>query len=85
MAISLALTRTVLPIGLVYAVDLVGAASGCPVVLALMSWVDGVSALFAVGAVGATASVCFGGAGLAWGLMRLSRTSIEPAAQVGHP
>ena len=59
MAISLALTRTNLPIGLVYAVDLVGAATGCLVVLALMSRVDGVSALFAVGAIGGAASVCF--------------------------
>jgi hypothetical protein len=62
MAISLALTRTTLPIGLVYAVDLIGAASGCLVVLTVMSWVDGVSALFSVGAIGATASVCFAAA-----------------------
>ena len=59
MAISLALTRSTWPIGLVYGVDLVGAASGCLLALALMSWVDAVSALFAVGAIAAAASVCF--------------------------
>jgi hypothetical protein len=59
MAISLALTRSPWPIGLVYGVDLIGAASGCLLVLALMTWVDGVSALFAVGAIAAGASVCF--------------------------
>jgi hypothetical protein len=59
MAISLALTRSPWPIGLVYGVDLIGAASGCLLVLALMTWLDGVSALFAVGAAAAGASVCF--------------------------
>jgi hypothetical protein len=59
MAISLALTRSPWPIGLVYGVDLIGAASGCLLVLALMTWVDGVSAMFAVGAIAAAASVCF--------------------------
>jgi hypothetical protein len=57
MAISLALTRSPWPIGLVYGVDLIGAASGCLLVLALMTWLDG--ALFAVGAAAAGASVCF--------------------------
>src|SRR6185437_6647045 len=59
MAISLALTRSPWPIGLVYGVDLIGAASGCLLVLALMTWVDAVSALFAVGAIAASAAVCF--------------------------
>jgi hypothetical protein len=59
MAISLALTRSPWPVGLVYGVDLVGAATGCLVALALMSWLDGVSALFAVGAVAAAAASCF--------------------------
>jgi hypothetical protein len=40
-------------------VDLIGAASGCLLVLALMTRVDGVSAMFAVGAIAAAASVCF--------------------------
>ena len=60
MAISLALTRSPWPIGLVYGVDLIGAASGCLLVLALMTWVDGVSAMFAVGRSPlSVASVCF--------------------------
>lgn len=59
MAISIALTRTKLPIGLVYFVDLTGAATGCLVALVLMSVFDGVSALFAVGAIAAAASSLF--------------------------
>ena len=59
MAISLALTRSPWPVGIVYGVDLVGAAAGCLIALALMTWLDGVSALFAVGVVGAGASICF--------------------------
>jgi len=59
MAISLALTRGPWPVGIVYGVDLAGAAAGCLIALALMTWLDGVSALFAVGVIGAGASVCF--------------------------
>ena len=59
MAISLALTRSPWPVGIVYGVDLLGAASGCLVVLALLTWMDGVSALIAVGAIGAVAAACF--------------------------
>jgi len=59
MAISLALTSSPWPVGLVYGVDLVGAATGCLLALALMSWLDGISALFAVAAVGAAAASCF--------------------------
>jgi hypothetical protein len=59
MAISLALTRSPWPVGIVYGVDLVGAATGCLLVLGLLTWMDGVSALLAVGAIGATAAACF--------------------------
>jgi hypothetical protein len=59
MAISLALTRSPWPVGLVYGVDLLGAATGCLLVLGLMTWMDGVSALLAVGAIGAAAAACF--------------------------
>ncbi len=59
MAISLALARGPWPVGIVYGVDLVGAAAGCLVALGLMTWLDGVSALFAIGAIGAAAGVCF--------------------------
>ncbi len=59
MAISLALTRSPWPVGIVYGVDLVGAAAGCLIALALMTWLDGVSALLAVGVIGAIAAACF--------------------------
>ena len=59
MAIALALTQSPWPVGIVYGVDLVGAATGCLFVLGLLTWMDGVSALLAVGAIGATAAACF--------------------------
>jgi hypothetical protein len=58
-AIALALTRSPWPVGTVYGVDMAGAAAGCLLVLGLLSWMDGVSALLAIGAVAASASVCF--------------------------
>ncbi|MGG5818555.1 hypothetical protein [Falsiroseomonas sp. HW251] len=67
MAISLALTRSPWPVGLVYGVDLLGAASGCLLVLVLLTWMDAVSTLLAVGAVGAVAAVCFAAAARAGG------------------
>jgi hypothetical protein len=62
MAISLALTRSPWAVPLVYSVDLVGAATGCLVVLAVLTFVDSVSALFFVGAVGALAAIFFASA-----------------------
>ena len=59
MAISLALTRSPWPVPLVYGVDLVGAATGCLVVLAVLTLIDSVSAWFLVGALGALAAVFF--------------------------
>jgi hypothetical protein len=59
MAISLALTRSPWPVGIVYGVDLIGAAAGCLIALALMTWLDGVSALFAIGTIGTVAAACF--------------------------
>jgi hypothetical protein len=59
MAISLALTRSPWPVGLVYGVDMVGAAAGCLIVLILLQHIDGVSALIAVAAIAATAAACF--------------------------
>lgn len=75
MAISLALTRSPWPVGLVYGVDLIGAATGCLLALALMSWLDAVSALFAVGAVAAVAAFCF-----AW---RGKKVAAWPCGEVG--
>jgi hypothetical protein len=50
MGISLALTRSCLPIGQVYGSDLAGASLGCLGALILMSTLDGVSAMLMVGA-----------------------------------
>jgi hypothetical protein len=59
MAISLALTRSRWPVQLVYGVDLLGAGSGCLLVLLLLNWADALSVLLAIGAFGAAAAACF--------------------------
>jgi hypothetical protein len=59
MAIALALTRSPWPVPLVYGVDLVGAATGCLVILVVLTLIDSVSAWFLVGALGALAAVFF--------------------------
>lgn len=59
VAVSLALTRSPWPVGLVYGVDLVGAATGCLVVLVLLDRVDALSAVLLVAAVGAVAGSLF--------------------------
>jgi spermidine synthase len=62
MAISLALTRSAWPVQLVYGVDLLGAATGCLLVLLLLNLCDGVSVLIAIAAFGAAAAACFAAA-----------------------
>jgi hypothetical protein len=69
MAISLALTRSPWPVALVYGVDLIGAATGCLVVLVVLTFIDSVSALFFVGALGALAAIFFGSAHRAWAFL----------------
>ena len=64
MAVSLALTRSPFKVGVVYGVDLVGAASGCLVVLLLLNTVDGPSAIFIVAAFAAAAAFLFSRSGL---------------------
>src|SRR5262249_32875921 len=59
MGISLALTRSSWPVGLVYASDLAGAAAGCLVALVLMSLLDGISAMFMIAALSAAAAFAF--------------------------
>ncbi len=59
MAISLALTRSPYPVGVVYGVDLLGAASGCLIILVLLSWADAISVLFLVAAFAAIGAACF--------------------------
>ena len=58
MAISLALTR-VPGRSVSSTASTVGAATGCLLVLGVLTWMDGVSALLAVGAIGAVAAACF--------------------------
>ena len=81
MAISLALTRSPWPVPLVYGVDLIGAAAGCLLVLALLTLLDAVSALFLVAALGGLAAVLFAAARRAAGhparpLLALARLRI---------
>ena len=60
IAVSLALTRGGLPIGITYGVDLLGAATGCLASLALLTWMDASSAMFMTAALAAVAAWCFG-------------------------
>lgn len=57
--VSLALTRSPYPIGLTYAVDLIGAAFGCLLVLPLLHQTDAASATMFVAALVALAGICF--------------------------
>jgi spermidine synthase len=62
MAVALALTCSNRPVGIIYGVDLAGAASGCLISIVLLNLIDGPSALFAVAAIAVVASACFAGA-----------------------
>lgn len=57
--VAAALTRSPLPVGRVYAVDLLGAALGAPLCPLLLERLGGGSAIFAVGALAALGSWCF--------------------------
>jgi len=59
MGISLALTRSPWPVGLVYASDLAGAAFGCLGALVLMEAIDAVSGMIMIAALGAAAALAF--------------------------
>jgi len=58
-AVSLALTRSPFPIGIVYGVDLAGAAFGCLCVLALLGVADGPSAVLYASSLAALGAVFF--------------------------
>ena len=64
IVVSLALTRSPHPIGKVYGADLIGAATGCIGVLALLNVMSGPSAVFWVGGLIALAALGFAGSGL---------------------
>lgn len=63
-AVSLALTRSPFPIGIVYGVDLAGAAFGCLCVLLLLSFADGPSAVLYVAGLAALGAIFFGASGI---------------------
>jgi hypothetical protein len=63
VAVSLALTRSSQNVGLVYGVDLLGASSGCPATLVLLTAIDTYDAILVVGAIGAIAAGTFSIAG----------------------
>lgn len=62
-AVSAALTRSGLPVGRLYAVDLVGAAVGAPLVPVVLDALDAGSAIILTGAVAALASAAFARSG----------------------
>ena len=60
---SLALTRSSYAVGMIYGVDLLGAAVGCLATLAVLTRMDAPSAMFMVAAFAAAAAWCFARAG----------------------
>lgn len=62
VALTLALTRSGLPTGIVYGVDLIGAALGCALVVPVLRVIDAPSAAVLSGAIAALAAVCFASA-----------------------
>jgi hypothetical protein len=59
VVVALALTRSPFPVGQVYAVDLVGAAVGCFLVLLLLHYIDAPSAILAVSTITAVGAALF--------------------------
>src|SRR5699024_2937329 len=64
VVVSLALTRSPYPIGIVYGVDLAGAALGCLGALLLLNTVDGLTAVLWLSAALALAAVLFSASGI---------------------
>jgi spermidine synthase len=62
IALTLALTRSGLPTGIVYGVDLIGAALGCALVVPVLRVIDAPSAAVLSAAIAALAAVCFASA-----------------------
>jgi hypothetical protein len=62
VVLTLVLTRAGLPPGRVYGVDLVGAATGCGVVIPLLDWLDAPSAVLIAAALAALAAFAFAAA-----------------------
>ncbi|PWT70785.1 MAG: hypothetical protein C5B46_09210 [Proteobacteria bacterium] len=64
VVLSLALTRSPFPIGRVYGVDMLGAASGCLGVLLLLNITDGPSAILWIAAIAAVGAILFNDAAI---------------------
>ncbi len=68
VAVTVALTRFPLRVNRLYAADLIGAAVGCAVVVALLNSLDAPSVIIAVGALGAVGALFFAlDASIKWG------------------
>lgn len=63
IVVSLALTRSPYPVGVVYGTDLLGAALGCLGALLLLNLVSGPSAVLWIAVLGAAGGLCFASAG----------------------
>ena len=61
IVIGAVLTRSSVPIGRVYAADLIGASMGCLLVLGGLEFIDASSLIVACGALGALAAFCYAG------------------------
>ncbi len=77
--IAAALTRTPFPVGRVYAVDLVGAAVGAPLVPGLLALTNGGPAILSLGALAAVGSAAFAWSGRQ---RRLARRGLYVAAGI---
>ncbi len=75
VVVTLALTRTAAPIGLLYGADLIGASAGCLVIILLLELTDITSTALATGGAAALGAACFarhaGSRGWAGGLLAL--------------
>ena len=76
ITVSLALTRSPFPVGLVYAIDLLGAALGCAAVVGILEVLDGPTAILAAGLAAAVAALSFGHAAAGSEQTTLSRRSL---------
>ena len=75
ITVSLALTRSPFPVGLVYAIDLLGAALGCAAVVGILEVLDGPTAILAAGLAAAVAALSFAHAATGSERATLSRRS----------
>jgi len=80
VVLTLALTRAKLPEGKVYGVDLVGAASGCALVIPLLAVVDAPSAVFFAASAAALSGFLFARADVSPGGRTLRRRAVFVAA-----